>query len=61
MKFQNFKGHQNQIIGLKVTAKHLLLPFAQVKSQIDYLQKDFLGKNNEMTLVSEIKLLSQKL
>ena len=32
-----------------------------VKSQIDQLQKDFLGKSNKITLVSEFRNLPQKI
>ena len=37
-----------------------LLPFIKVESQIDWLQKDSLGKSNERTLVSEFAILAQK-
>ena len=36
----------------------LLPPFTNVKSQIDRLQKDFLGKSYERTVVSEIAILA---
>ena len=38
----------------------LLLPFTKVESQIDQLQKDFLVKSNETTLVSEFAIKAQK-
>ena len=53
----NLKGHQNCIIGSQVFIivflKILFLPFTKVKSQINQLQKDSLGKSYEWTLVSE--------
>ena len=39
----------------------LLLPLTKVKSQIDILQKDSLGKNLKRTLVSDLVILAQKL
>ena len=36
-----------------------ILPFNKVKSQIDQLQKDYLGKYFESTLVSDLSLLAQ--
>ena len=37
----------------------LLLPFTKVKRNIYHLQKDFLGKCYEKTLVTEIEILTQ--
>ena len=38
-----------------------LLPFLKVKSQINNLRKDYQGKSNERTLVSEIEMFDKKL
>ena len=38
----------------------LFLPFTKVKTQIEWLQKDSLGKSNDKTLVSECPILAQK-
>ena len=38
----------------------LLLKLAKIQSQINQLQKDFLGKSNERLLVSELTMLAQK-
>ena len=38
----------------------LLLPYIMANSQIDQLQKDFLEKNYEMTLISEFAILANK-
>ena len=71
----NLKGYQKGIIGSKVTAilmttsvcftpliflNVLLLPFTKVKSEINRIQKDSLGKSYEKTLVSEFAVLAQK-
>ena len=57
------------MIGLEVTVIFMtfsisffyviLLPFTKVKSNIYHLQKDFLGKCYEKTLVTEIAILTQ--
>ena len=38
----------------------LLLTFTKVQVQIDQLQKDFLDKSNEITLVLKFAILAQK-
>ena len=41
--------------------KVLLLQFTKVKSQIDQLQKDSVGKSYEKTLLSDFDILASKL
>ena len=61
----NLEGHQNCMNGSKITAFCMylifsdvfLLPFQKVKSQINQLQNESLGKSNENTLFSEFAIL----
>ena len=40
--------------------RDLLLPFTKVKSQIVNLQKGFVGKSHENTLVTDLAILAKK-
>ena len=55
--FSDTKCVFTQLILLNI----LLLQFTKVESQFNQLQKDSLGKSNEITLVYEFSILAQKL
>ena len=55
-----FKSYSDFNAFLHFFKNVLLLPFTKFKSQINQLQKDFLGKSNKRMLVSEFAMSAQK-